>query len=406
MAEPIISTKPKAKLSVLLGAVFMMATSSIGPAFLTQTSHFTQQFMATFAFAIAISILIDIAAQMNIWRIISVSGLRAQDIANRVFPGAGILLSSVIILGGLAFNIGNVAGAGLALNVIFGIPVMIGAIISGVLVIVLFMLRNAMSVMDLVVQFLGVLMLVLVGYVMFQSNPPYVEALSQSIKPNEPWLLILPIITLVGGTVGGYIPFSGGHRLVEAGVTGPDNIQRVSRAAINGIAAIGVVRICLFLATLGIVSQGLTLDKSNPAASVFQHALGAWGYKAFGVVLFAAAISSVIGCAYTSVSFMQSWHKWIAHNHKLLVMVFICCSTLIFALVGRPVKVLVIAGTLNAIVLPIGLLCILIAAFKKDIVGEDYKHPLWLSISGFATVIVAFIGFYFAIEPMLKFWND
>ena len=37
---------------------FLMATSAIGPAFLTQTAVFTAQFYASFAFAILISIII------------------------------------------------------------------------------------------------------------------------------------------------------------------------------------------------------------------------------------------------------------------------------------------------------------------------------------------------------------
>ncbi len=78
---------------LLFGAIFLMATSSIGPAFLTQTSVFTEQFLASFAFAILASIIIDIGAQLNIWRILSVSGKRGQDVANQVFPGLGYLIA-------------------------------------------------------------------------------------------------------------------------------------------------------------------------------------------------------------------------------------------------------------------------------------------------------------------------
>ena len=46
-----------------------MATSAIGPAFLTQTAVFTAEFYASYAFAILISIIIDIGAQINIWRV-------------------------------------------------------------------------------------------------------------------------------------------------------------------------------------------------------------------------------------------------------------------------------------------------------------------------------------------------
>ncbi|HET9434849.1 MAG TPA: hypothetical protein VFO37_13870, partial [Chitinophagaceae bacterium] len=58
--------------SAILGAAFLMATSAIGPGFLTQTSLFTEQLLTSFGFVILISILLDIGAQINIWRIVSV----------------------------------------------------------------------------------------------------------------------------------------------------------------------------------------------------------------------------------------------------------------------------------------------------------------------------------------------
>lgn len=98
--------------NALLGAAFLMATSAIGPGFLTQTATFTQTLFASFGFVILLSILLDIGAQLNIWRIIAVSEKKAQDIANEVLPGAGYLLAILIVMGGLAFNIGNVGGGG------------------------------------------------------------------------------------------------------------------------------------------------------------------------------------------------------------------------------------------------------------------------------------------------------
>lgn len=62
-----------------------MATSAIGPAFLTQTAVFTAEFYASFAFAILISIIIDIGAQINIWRVLVVTGLRGQEVSNKSY---------------------------------------------------------------------------------------------------------------------------------------------------------------------------------------------------------------------------------------------------------------------------------------------------------------------------------
>ncbi|WP_379090737.1 hypothetical protein [Pedobacter sp. UC225_65] len=44
--------KKKYNWSVLIGAAFLMASSAIGPGFLTQTAVFTEQLGASFAFVV------------------------------------------------------------------------------------------------------------------------------------------------------------------------------------------------------------------------------------------------------------------------------------------------------------------------------------------------------------------
>ena len=113
----------KARRNSLIGALFLMATSAIGPGFITQTATFTQQLGAAFAFGILVSVLIDLAVQLNIWRMITLSGKRASDLANDALPGSGYVLAVLIVIGGLVFNIGNIGGAGLGLNVLLGLDV-------------------------------------------------------------------------------------------------------------------------------------------------------------------------------------------------------------------------------------------------------------------------------------------
>ncbi len=148
MDNSLVITRPKISWSILLGAAFLMATSAIGPGFLTQTTVFTAQLGASFGFAILISILLDIGAQLNIWRVIAVSEKRGQDVANLVLPGLGTVVAIFILMGGLAFNIGNVAGAGLGLNVMLGIDPVTGAIISAAIAVGIFLSKEAGMAMD------------------------------------------------------------------------------------------------------------------------------------------------------------------------------------------------------------------------------------------------------------------
>jgi Mn2+/Fe2+ NRAMP family transporter len=101
--------KERSYRSVILGAAFLMATSAVGPGFLTQTTVFTSRLFASFGFVILISVVLDIFAQLNIWRVLTVSGKRAQDVANQTISGSGYLLAALVAFGGLAFNVGNIA---------------------------------------------------------------------------------------------------------------------------------------------------------------------------------------------------------------------------------------------------------------------------------------------------------
>lgn len=366
-----------------IGAAFLMATSAIGPGFLTQTTVFTQQLMASMGFVILISVLIDIVAQLNIWQILTANNKRGSELANEVVPGSGHVLTVLICLGGLAFNIGNISGAGLGLNILFPVSVEIGSIISAVIAVVLFLSKDIAKAMDLFVKVLGFVMLGLMLYVVFFAQPSMGEVAHRSMIPST--INFTSIVTLVGGTVGGYITFAGAHRLLE-NKTGILSLPEVKRSAVTGIIITACMRILLFLAVLGVLQQGAKLDAANPAASVFQSALGNIGYKLFGIVLWSAAITSVVGSAFTSVSFLKTLHPFFEKQQRAVIISFILLSTCIFLLWGNPVLILVIVGTLNGFILPFSLGLMLWVMMKRQLPG--YKHPQWLLWSGWLVVAV------------------
>ena len=370
--------------SAILGAAFLMATSAIGPGFLNNTSAFTQQLLTSFGFVILISILIDIGAQLNIWRIITVSENRAQDLSNKLFPGLGYLLATLVAFGGLAFNVGNIAGCGMGLEVLTGIDAKWGAIISCGIALIIFWSKDAGKAIDLFVKILGIAMIGLTVYVMIASHPPFGRAIQHSFWPEK--IDVRMIVALVGGTVGGYISFAGAHRLLDAHIKGKAAIPQVNRSSITGIIITAIMRYVLFLAALGVVWGGATLLEKNPAASVFQLAAGNAGYKFFGVVLWSAAITSVIGASFTSVSFWKTFSPVLEKKQRVLISGFIIFSTLIFVLLKQtPGTILIMAGILNGLILPVALAIMLIAVTKKRLF-PSYRHPLWMQITGWLVV--------------------
>jgi Mn2+/Fe2+ NRAMP family transporter len=369
---------------VSLGAAFLMANSSIGPGFLTQTTIFTQQLATSFGFVILASVLLDIGAQLNTWRVLVVSELRAQDLTNKLLPGLGYFLSLLVVLGGFAFNIGNIAGCGLGLNVLTGLSFQQGAVVSGAIALSLFWLREVGRMLDGFTKILGTVKIALAIFIACRAHPPLALALRHTVMPDR--ISALAIVTVVGGTVGGYLTFSGAHRLLDAGIGGKESLPLVNRSAIAGITISAVMRFILFLAIVGAIAHGAVLDSRNPPANVFRFAAGELGFRIFGVILWSAALSSVVGASYTSVSFFKTFHPAIAKRERLWISIFIVLSTVVFVWLGKPAQLLVAAGAINGLILPVAL-GILLLASRKPALMKGYRHPVWMQYAGWVVVI-------------------
>ena len=89
--------------------------------------------------------------------------------------------------------------------------------------------------------------------------------------------------------------------------------------------------------------------------------------RVFGIILWAASITSVIGASYTSVSFLAGFSRRLEARRNLLTVVFIVFSTAIYLALGKaPVTLLVLAGALNGLILPVGFAVILVGRRTPD----------------------------------------
>jgi len=237
---------------------------------------------------------------------------------------------------------------------------------------------------------------------MVRSRPDYAAALHGAVAPGR--VELLPLVTLVGGTVGGYITFSGAHRLLDAGIGGPGDVPRLTRAAAFGIGVTAVMRVLLFLAVLGVVGRAGALDPGNPAADAFRQGAGEWGYRVFGVVLWSAAITSVVGCSYTSLSFVRTLWAPLRQSPRYALAAFIGAALVIYLFLGRPVRLLVLAGGLNGLILPVTLGVVLVASRRRDLMGE-YRHPTSLQAVGWVAWAVSVGAGVLALREIGRLWT-
>lgn len=383
--------------SAFWAAALLMATSAIGPGFLTQTTVFTQQLLAGFSCIILLSILLDIGVQLNIWQILFARQQTANEVADDLLPGLGKLLTILIAIGGFAFNLGNIAGTGLGLETMTGLPTRTSAAISVALILLLLLNKEkALPFMDRAVKWMGIIMLVLTTYVAFASQPPLKTLFRETFWPSR--FDYKALLTIVGGTVGGYICFAGAHRMLESSRTGDGNItlKTVRSSASMGILTASLMRYLLFLAALGVVSKGLLVQSGNPTADVFRQAAGETGFRLFGIVMWCAAVTSVLGSAYTTISFAKTYIPWLQRNPEKGAIIFILCSTVFFLGWGNPVQLLLAAGLINGFILPVSMVILLLAVTKNN---NGYQHPRILTITGW---LIAALLSWMAIQVLLQ----
>jgi Mn2+/Fe2+ NRAMP family transporter len=102
--------------------------------------------------------------------------------------------------------------------------------------------------------------------------------------------------------------------------------------------------------------------------------------------MWSAAITSVIGASFTSVSFWKTFSPTLEKNQRLLISGFIIISTVVFVLLKQtPGAILVTAGMLNGLILPVSLAIMLVAVTRKKLF-PTYHHPLWMQIAGWIVV--------------------
>lgn len=386
-----------------LGAAFLLAASAVGPGFLIQTARFSAEGGQPFFYAVLLVTLADIVTKANIWSVVGAAGLTGAQIADRVQKGLGTVLTVAVVIGGLAFNTGNIGGAALGLSAVSGVPERVGVLVCATLAAGVFCFRGAKRITDVLAVVFGGIIVCAVFAVCVKTQPPVLSTVRALPQPNAALSMFFPLITLLGGACGGYIPFSGAHRLLESGSSSPKPFRC---AAVLGASVSGIIRLSLFFAVIGVCCAGKTFlaeraaaiaGSDNPAAETFLLAWGVWGKRLFGVTLFCAGFATTIGASYTSVSFLKTLHPFFARNERFFIPGMIACSALILLIFGNATGFAILSGTVNGFVLPISLGCILLAARKRAIVG-DYRHPLPLTIAGW---IVAALSLVLAVRLLV-----
>lgn len=378
-----------------IGPGVLVAAAFIGPGTVTVCTLAGAGFGYTLLWAMLLSILATIVLQEMAARlgVITQRGL-ADVIKGELklrwvrFAAMAVILCAIGI-GNAAYEAGNIGGATLGLEALFGTDyVNYYPLIIGVCAFVLLYLGNYRLLEKVLVTLVIIMSLSFVVTAVL-TKPDLSLILKGLLVPEVPQDGILTIIALVGTTVVPYNLFLHAS-LVGEKWNSKDDLKSVRRDTYISIGLGGLVSMCIIIAASTIQGQHVTnvLDLAKSLQPLYGNAA-----KYFiGVGLFAAGVTSAITAPLAAAYVVNSCFGWkvgLKHYKFKMVWMAILAIGVAFLFFGyTPIEIISFAQVANGILLPLIAMFLLWIVNRVSVMGT-YRNTMLQNVIGLLIILLA-----------------
>src|SRR5699024_1038780 len=310
----------------------------------------------------------------------------AKLIRNKLGLWASIIAIIAIVGGNSIYSVGNLSGVDLALGELFdGVPgsawmIIVTFIYWGLLMI------GRYSLLEKVITILVITMGITFLFNMFYVKPDYAQTIKGLTVPIFEASDITLVLGLIGTTVVPYNLYLNSTAVIEKKwYKNPENNMRSMRfdtilpIFLGGIVTMAVGVVAASLLHPLHLSTGLEVEGANDMAMTLEPLIGNAAYILFNIGLFAAAISSMPMAA-LSAAYVFTESLGLSSNIKSwpfrIVFSIVAFVPLFFAVgVSNPVWTIILAQSVNGMLLPITAAFIIYIVNKSNIVGDLKNKP-------------------------------
>lgn len=384
----------------------IITAAFIGPGTVTTATIVGAQTGYALIWLLVFAILATFVLQEMASRLGGVSGLGLSQAIMQSLPFPylkviiGILVIAAIGIGNAAYEGGNLTGAALGLSANFG-----GSITQWVLGIggltILLLLSGQHKIVEKFLVMLVIIMSVVFISLMFSVGID-LSLFTEGLLLQQPILSHSTLaLALVGTTI---VPY---NLFLHAGLSAQDANEQNTTAKPLDHTQLTQQNIQLFasigiggLVTLAILSSSvsaffvaqLSVNKANIAAQLVP-LLGDKASLFFGLGLFAAGLTSAItaplAAAY-AISGLFGWRNSLGDmRFKITALSIVVIGTIAASSGFKPLSIILLAQTSNAILLPISAILLIWVCNKKSLMG-DYTNG-WMSNTAGLIVIALVI---------------
>ena len=299
----------------------------------------------------------------------------------------------------MATDVAEVVGGAIALRILFGLPLPIGGIITGVISLLLLAIRDRRGQLLFERVITGLLLVIAVGFAasFFVATPPpdaVINGLVPRFRGTESVLLAAAIL---GATMMPHAVYlHSGLALDRHGhpAAGQDRrwLLRVTRVdVVLAMAVAGAVNAAMLLVA-AINLQGREGTGSIDGAYVAIHdTLGATIAVLFAIGLLASGLASASVGAYAGAMIMQGLlHRSVPMLVRRLVT--LCPAVAILAFGFDPTRALVLSQVVLSFGIPFAVLPLVRLTSNRNLMGSDTNHPVTTVIGWAVAALVSVLN--------------
>lgn len=383
-----------------LGPGILIVGSFIGPGTVTSATRagatYGYALLWTVIFStIAVIVLQEMAARLGI---VTQSGL-AEGLVKELSDKPVIkwfmiiLVSSAIILGGIAYMGGDLTGTAIGLSTITGIPSNIIAPIWGLCILVLINMGDAIKSLETLLSICVSIMAIVFVATMIIVKPDIGELLMGCI-PIVPKGAILECVAMIGTTI---VPYNMFIHAISAKKTwhSPEELP-LSRFDISVSMTVGGIITGAIMITAATVMRGFTVQSAADMAIQLEPLLGSFAKTFLSLGLVAAGISSAVitplGVSYVLAG-LFNWEMDKSDKRFFYTNIAIVVFGIFVAATGfNPLAIIIVAQAVNGLCLPITVISLVYITSRSRVLGKYKNGPVGIFLGIAIGIITLIIG--------------
>jgi manganese transport protein len=299
----------------------------------------------------------------------------------------------------MATDVAEVIGGAIALHLLFGLPLLIGGVITGVVSLLLLAIKDRRGQLLFERVITGLLLVIAIGFAasFFVATPPpnaVIGGLLPRFRGTETVLLAAAIL---GATVMPHAVYlHSGLALDRHGHSPSGEVRRrllrITRLdVVLAMAVAGTVNAAMLLvAAINLQNHGITASIDGAFAAIHE-TLGATIAVLFAIGLLASGLASATVGAYAGAMIMQGL---LQRSIPMLArrLITLCPAVAILAAGFDPTRTLVLSQVVLSFGIPFAVLPLVRLTSNRKLMGSDSNHPATTVVGWAVAVMVSLLN--------------